>query len=424
MIPYMSDWEVHATEKDAQDPLAAFYDRFSHNPNEIYLDGNSLGKLPLGVSDQLQEVISQQWGQNLIRSWNDHWLEATHRIGGKLAGLFRADPEELIIGESTSVRLFQIAQALVKASLFPNRLLTDSFNFPTDQYIIDRISKQFFSQPAVCIDYDESSVYADLPLLEKAFQNQPGIYCLSLVTYKSGYVYPMQQLNELAAENNSIIIWDLSHAAGVLDIDFKETRTKVAIGCTYKYLNGGPGAPAFLYVEKALLNQLENPIAGWFGHARPFDFSPHFQAATTIQKMAIGTPSILSLVALEKGVEITLEAGIEAIRQKSREQTQFLFDLLRTKVEPQGIKIESPSDPQYRGSHISISHPEAWRIVKALQKGSPEVVPDYRPDRFIRLGIAPLYTRFKDLFDTVVRLETIISSKEYSQYSTEKPQVT
>lgn len=420
----MSNWEAQAIQKDASDPLASFYNRFSHNPNEIYLDGNSLGKLPLGVSDQLQEVITQQWGQNLIRSWNDHWLEATHRIGSKLAQLLGADPEEIIVGESTSVRLFQIAQALVNASLFPNRLLTDSFNFPTDYYIIDRISKQFFNQPAVSISYNDSTICADIALLEEAFQNQPGIYCLSLVTYKSGYTYPIKRLNEIAADNNSIIIWDLSHAVGVIDIDFKETKTKVAIGCTYKYLNGGPGAPAFLFVDRTLLNQLENPIAGWFGHARPFDFSSNFQAATGIQKMAIGTPSILSLVSLEKGLEITLEAGIASIRQKSEEQTQFLLDLLRTKLEPQGVKIESPSEPQQRGSHISISHPEAWRISKALQKGSPAIVPDYRPDHFIRLGIAPLYTRFKDLFDTAERLETIVSTQEYLKYSTEKPQVT
>ncbi|CAI8230905.1 MAG: Kynureninase [Flavobacteriaceae bacterium] len=423
MKPLMIDWKSKALEWDLEDPLASFRERFIHPPETIYLDGNSLGKLPHGVARDLEETIQKQWGQKLIRSWNDHWFGLSNRVSKKLAELLRVTPTELIVGESTSVRLFQIAQALAHTKCFPSRLVTDSLNFPTDSYILDAISKQTYDAPTVRVNYKDT-LRADLNALKSKIDSHPGIYCLSLVSYQSGYAYPIKQLNRYAAANNSLIIWDLSHAVGVLDIDLKETETKAAIGCTYKYLNGGPGAPAFLYVDAHILKQIENPIAGWFGHARPFNFESEYQPASTIQKMAVGTPSILSLVALEKGLELTLEAGISKIRHKSVLQSTFLYELVTARLEPLGIAIESPPESDQRGSHISISHPEAWRITKALQKGTPSIIPDFRPDRFIRLGIAPLYTRFSDLLIVIDRLEYILSTKEYLQFTLEKPHVT
>ena len=261
----MNDWKSKALEWDLEDPLASFRERFIHPPETIYLDGNSLGKLPHGVARDLEETIQKQWGQKLIRSWNDHWFGLSNRVSKKLAELLRVTPTELIVGESTSVRLFQIAQALAHTKCFPSRLVTDSLNFPTDSYILDAISKQTYDAPTVRVNYKDT-LRADLNALKSKIDSHPGIYCLSLVSYQSGYAYPIKQLNRYAAANNSLIIWDLSHAVGVLDIDLKETETKAAIGCTYKYLNGGPGAPAFLYVDAHILKQIENPIAGWFGH--------------------------------------------------------------------------------------------------------------------------------------------------------------
>lgn len=419
----MNDWKSKALELDREDPLASFRERFIHPPQTIYLDGNSLGKLPLGVAQDLEVTIQKHWGQNLVRSWNDNWFGLSERISKKLSDLLRVSPAELIVGESTSVRLFQIAQALVHTKCFPSRLVTDSLNFPTDSYILDAISKQTYDTPIVRVTYKDT-LRADLKALKAKIDSHPGIYCLSLVSYQSGYAYPIKLLNRHAAANSSLIIWDLSHAVGILDIDLKETETKAAIGCTYKYLNGGPGAPAFLYVDAQILKQIENPIAGWFGHARPFNFESEYQPATTIQKMAVGTPSILSLVALEKGLEITLEAGISKIRYKSLLQSTFLHELVTARLEPLGIAIESPAESNQRGSHISISHPEAWRITQALQKGTPSIIPDFRPDRFIRFGIAPLYTRFLDLLIVIDRLEQILSTKEYLQFTLEKPKVT
>ena len=419
----MNDWKARALELDCEDPLASFRERFINPSGTIYLDGNSLGKLPLGVAQDLELTIQEEWGQNLVRSWNDHWFGLSERVSKKLADLLSVSSTELIIGESTSIRLFQIAQALVYSKCFPSRLVTDSLNFSTDNYILDAISKQVFNTPLDRVTYKET-LRADLKELKFKIKTHPGIYCLSLVSYQSGYAYPIKQLNRYAALNNSLIIWDLSHAVGILDIDLKETETKVAIGCTYKYLNGGPGAPAFLYVDSDILTKIENPIAGWFGHACPFDFETDYQPAASIQKMAVGTPSILSLVALEKGVEITLEAGISNIRRKSVLQSSFLYELVKARIESFGIIIETPSESNQRGSHISISHPEAWRITQALQKGIPSIIPDFRPDRFIRFGIAPLYTRFSDLLILIDRLEHILSAKEYLKFSQEKPRVT
>lgn len=419
----MSDWKRRAQQLDEQDPLKGFRDRFLNRTDEIYLDGNSLGKLPLGVAEDIQEAVQDQWGHDLIRSWNNSWLSKTEQLNEKFAQLFNASSKEIIVGESTSVRLYQITQALVNAKRYPSRVVTDSLNFPTDVYILDSISRQAYGAPLTQIEYKEP-IDPDLDQLQAKMQSEPGIYCLSLVTYKSGYAYPMLELNKFAEAHDSIILWDLSHAVGVLDIDFKATQTKIAFGCTYKYLNGGPGSPAFLYGATDLLEQIKNPMAGWFGHARPFDFGNTFEPAKGIQKMAIGTPSMLSLIALEKGLDITLEAGLKAIRKKSVAQTAFLWELVNSRLTSFGVEIESPESSDCRGSHLSISHSEAWRIAQALQKGTPAIIPDFRPDRFIRLGIAPLYTRFQDLLVTVDRLEVILDKKEYVMFSTKKPQVT
>ena len=419
----MTDPKKLAQQWDAQDPLKHFRERFYHPDDTIYLDGNSLGKLPLGVTEIVTETIHQQWGNQLIRSWNDHWLNLPEKLAQQLGQLLGGGPNEIILGESTSVRLYQIAQALALSKDFPNRLFTDVLNFPTDQYILEGIARHYFSSSLQVVSYPRDK-QADIALLMEQMAKHPGIYCLSLVTYKSGFLYPMKTLNQHAKQHNCIIIWDVSHAVGVVAIDFKATETLVALGCSYKYLNGGPGAPAFLYVSESIIDGLDNPIAGWFGHASPFAFSQQYQAAQGIQKMAIGTPQILSLAALEKGIAITLEAGTAALQQKSRRQTQFLYEEIEKHLSKFGVVLESPSSPEHRGAHVSISHSESWRINLALQAGKPKIIPDYRPDRFLRLGLAPLYTTFEDLQKTVETLETILGEQTYLRFSHQMPEVT
>lgn len=413
-----SDW-------DTNDPLAGFKRRFFSVPDEIYLDGNSLGKMPIEAQTTVEKVLQQQWGQRLIRSWNEQWLDLPTRIAGKYAQLLGTNAANIIIGESTSVRLYQIVYALLNSHKY-SRLITDNLNFPTDLYILEGLEKAFELPQTLVVDYGQE-LEADIETLKAEIQKKPCIVCLSLVSYKSAYLYPMAELNRWAQAHHSIIVWDLSHAVGVVPIDFQATQTKAAIGCTYKFMNGGPGAPALMYVGQSLQNELKNPIQGWFGHAKPFDFSPSYRAADGIHRFASGTPQILSLAAMEAGIDITLKAGIKPIRKKSIQQTDYLISTFQEELKPYGFELFSPQESTRRGSHISLIHPQAWQICQALQEGIedyPPVIPDFRPPQIIRMGVAPLYTSFEDLTITVKYLKAIVENQWYFKYPTDKPQVT
>jgi kynureninase len=411
---------------DRADILAEFYDRFYHPENEIYLDGNSLGKQPLKTKERVVSVLDDQWGQHLIGSWNKHWLELPKRLAAKIARLLNADSHEVVVGESTSVNLFKLAHALVESKLYPRQLITDSLNFPTDSYILEGICAYLQMRAPLCVTYS-SDLGADVEQLKETIRSNPGVLCLSLVSYKSAFYYPAKMLNAFAKSHDSIIIWDLSHAVGAVHFDVKETETLAAIGCTYKYLNGGPGSPAFLYIDNSLISSLFSPIHGWFGHANPFDFSSAFKAAKGIEKFNAGTPQILSLSALEVGLDLTLEAGIRPIRQKSEILGNYLMEKIRSELIPLGFKLESPEGHENRGSHITISHQESWRICQCLlhpKEREPKITIDFRPDKYIRIGMAPLYTRYIDLWQTIERLRTIVENNEFEQHDGKRPMVT
>lgn len=408
------------------DPLAVFRKEFRHHTNEIYLDGNSLGKLPLAAESHLNEAIQNQWGKELIRSWNTHWLELPKRIAAKYATLLGTQSHNILMGESTSVRIYQMLHAALTSGLFPKQLLTDALNFPTDQYLMQGLESAFLLPKTIQVAYGQE-IEADIDLLKAEIKTHPGIVCLSLASYKSAYLYPMKELNQWAKCCGSLILWDLSHAVGVVDIDLEATETLMAVGCTYKFMNGGPGSPAFIFIAEALQQKLKNPIQGWFGHQKPFDFDPMYKPANGIERFASGTPQILSLVGMEAGIDITLAAGIKAIRQKSSRQTAFLIAAINEELSSYGYQLQSPVDNARRGSHVSISHPHAWQICQALQAGSetfPKIIPDFRPPNFIRLGVAPLYILDRELELTVRRLKDIVKDKIYLNFSSEKPQVT
>lgn len=415
-----------AKERDRKDPLANFKASFFHSKNEIYLDGNSLGKLPLKAKENIAMLMQEQWGGNLIRSWNDHWLDLPKRLAAKLARLLGVDAKEILVGESTSVNLYKVAHALIQSGHYPKQFLTDSLNFPTDNYILEGISRENAMEKPICIQYT-SDLKADINLLKNQIIAQPGVICLSLVSYKSAYYYPMKVLNLHAKKHNSIIIWDLSHAVGAVAIDLKETNTLAAIGCTYKYLNGGPGSPAFIYLDNSLIPHLMSPIQGWFGHAKPFDFSQDYLPAKGIEKFDAGTPTVLSLAAMEAGIDLTLTAGIESIRIKSLALSNFFLDTFHTELAPLGYVLESPEKEDERGAHITLSHKASWRICQCLLHGKeqrPKIIPDFRPPHYIRLGIAPLYIGYEDIWHTLERLKEIALNKEFEQYSDVRPTVT
>jgi len=416
--------EIKLSQKlDKNDPLKDFKKEFTNNNNEIYLNGNSLGKLPKLSKIKVKHVLENEWGNNLIRSWNDYWLETVDRISSKLERLFNTYNDEIIIGESTSVYLYQILIALLNSNRYNNHFISDNLNFPSDLYILSGICETKRESTSTIINY-HSDIEANIDLLKTTIQNNPGIICLSLVTYKSSWIYPMKELNEWALKHNSIIVWDLSHAAGAVHIDLKKTKTLAAVGCTYKFLNGGPGSPAYLYVKKNLLKTIKNPISGWFGHSNPFSFSNKFNQAKGIKKFSNGTPSIISIIPIEIGIDLILKANIKVIEAKSKKQSEFLKSLIQKFLIPLDFKIESPINPSNRGSHISISHPESWKICKSLQNGPLKIITDYRPPKYIRIGISPLYTSFEDLTITIIKITNIVNKKEYLKHSKEKPRVT
>ena len=415
-----------AIEKDNNDDLKSFKSRFVNNENEIYLDGNSLGKLPVVTENDLITAVKNEWGQNLIRSWNDNWLKMSEKINFKMSKLINSDNDEVLVGESTSVNLYKILYCLLDSNQYKKNLVTDCLNFPSDNYIVEGLKDYTEKKEITILNYN-NNLSCNIDLLKKSIQENPGIYCLSLVTYKSSFLYPIKELNEFAENNKSIIVWDCSHAIGVVDIDVKDSKTKAAIGCTYKFLNSGPGSPSFLYVSKDILNHLQNPIKGWFGHSKPFDFENKYKPADNINKFNAGTPSVLSLIPVNTGLDLVLEAGIMNIRNKSIELGKYLIKIINIELNKFDVKITSPIESKSRGSHITIQHKEAWKICKLLIKGDKNrkrIIPDFRPKNNIRLGFSPLYVSFIDLYETVMAIKDILENKEYLKIDDSKPEVT
>ena len=415
-----------AIEKDNNDDLKSFKSRFVNNKNEIYLDGNSLGKLPVVTENDLITAVKNEWGQNLISSWNDNWLKMSEKINFKMSKLINSDNDEVLVGESTSVNLYKILYCLLDSNQYKKNLVTDCLNFPSDNYIVEGLKDYTEKKEITILNYN-NNLSCNIDLLKKSIQENPGIYCLSLVTYKSSFLYPIKELNEFAENNKSIIVWDCSHAIGVVDIDVKDSKTKAAIGCTYKFLNSGPGSPSFLYVSKDILNHLQNPIKGWFGHSKPFDFENKYKPADNINKFNAGTPSVLSLIPVNTGLDLVLEAGITNIRNKSIELGEYLIKIINIELNKFDVKITSPIESKSRGSHITIQHKEAWKICKLLIKGDKNrkrIIPDFRPKNNIRLGFSPLYVSFIDLYETVIAIKDILGNKEYLKIDDSKPEVT
>lgn len=416
----MKKFEEQAKKLDREDRLSDFRSRFyDAGEKMIYLDGNSLGKLPLTTIATSENLIRREWGERLIRSWNEHWMDLPDRLAGKLARIIGADEDEVFVGDTTSINLYKLVSAVLETSGARKTVLTDALNFPSDLYVLQGLMKNHQLQTMASKD----DVFPDLEALETQLNSNVALLTLSHVAYKSAYLYPMDHINALARENDIPVIWDLSHAAGAVPVDLKKNGADMAVGCTYKYLNGGPGAPAFLYVRKSLQNKLNNPIWAWFSHREPFAFDPRYEAASTIQRFATSTPTVLSLAAVEPGLDLILEAGMEAIREKSIRQTCFLLDMVTDILLPFGFKIASPTDFMLRGSHISVRHPEGYRINRAMIEPGHEhvrIIPDFRPPDNIRLGIAPLYVSFMELYRSVERIAEIMHKKEYERFGDQR----
>ena len=380
-----------ALSLDAKDELAPFRERFViEDDHRLYLDGNSLGRLPKGTRERLHRVIDQ-WGSELVGGWHD-WIDAPTRAGDALAEVLGAHPGTVLVADSVTVNLFKLVNAILDARPELTALATDQDNFPTDRYVLEGIARLRGLELTIFeVDALLGPQPSDVP--------EDTLTVLSHVAYRSG------ALADVQAFPNDRVVWDLSHSAGSVPVELDARGVRYAVGCTYKYLNAGPGATGYLYAREP--ESLVSPIRGWFGQSRQFEMERPYEPAPGISRFLAGTPPILVLAAVEEGARISAEAGIDAIRAKSVAQTELLIALHDQWLASLGFTVGTPREAHLRGSHVSLRHAEAWPICKALIERA-DVIPDFRGPDSVRLGIAPLYTRFVDVYDALDRLRDLV----------------
>ena len=372
------------------------------DPDLLYLDGNSLGRLTHRARRRLAAVVDGEWGEGLVRSW-DSWIDLPARVGDAIAAhLVGARPGEVVVGDSTTVNLYKAAAAAVAARPGARAVVTDDDNFPTDRYVLEGLAARHR------LEYREVAsdpVHGPDPGALAPALAGAAVLCLSHVAYRSAALADMAELTRLAHDHGALALWDLSHAAGSVPIDVTGAGADLAVGCTYKYLNGGPGAPAFTYVRRELQSELRQPIWGWFGRVDQFGMGPRYDPAAGVGSWLTGTPSVLALACVEEGVGLLADAGIDRLRAKGMSLTSLAVDLADAWLAPRGYEVASPRDPARRGSHVALCHPEADRICADLL--TVGVVTDFRaPDR-LRLGPAPVATRFVDVWDALDRMRRL-----------------
>jgi kynureninase len=389
-----------AAELDARDPLRDFRERFVIDPALVYLDGNSLGCLPRRTVARLKRTVAQ-WGERAVRGWDDDWLELPIEIGDRLgACALGAASGQTVIGDSTTVCFYKLACAALDARPDRRQILTDLDNFPTDRYVLEGLARARGLE-LVWLQGDPGS--GPTPD-EVAAQIGPdtALVTFSHVSYRSAHIAEMAVINRLVDEAGALMLWDLSHSAGSVPLSLDGDQAGLAVGCTYKYLNGGPGAPAYMYVRRGLQSELRQPIWGWLGRRDPFEMAPGYEVAAGMQGFLSGTPPILALAAVDEGVRLIAEAGIDAIRAKGVALTEFAVTLAEALLAPRGVSVVSPRDPERRGAHVALAHPEARQLCARLIDAG--VIVDFRRPDVIRFGLSPLTTRFVDVWDAVEAL--------------------
>jgi kynureninase len=396
---------------DAADPLAPLRNEFDLPEGVIYLDGNSLGALPKAALQRAQQVIGQEWGNDLIRSWNKAgWFDLPARLGNKLAPLIGADAGEVVITDSTSINLFKaLAAALDLQAGRPDAarrkvIVTERDNFPTDLYMAQGLTQW--------LDRGYRLRLVDTPQeLADAVDEETAVLMLTHVNYRTGHLHDMHAVTAHAQAAGALTIWDLAHSAGAVPVHLHEAGADFAVGCTYKYLNGGPGAPAYIWVAPRHHDSFRHPLSGWWGHAAPFAMQTGFEPAAGIRRALCGTQPIVSLAMVECGLDVFARTDMHAVRTKSLALTDLFISLLDSKCAGHSLALVTPREHHLRGSHVSVSHPHAYGVMCALiDRG---VIGDYREPSVMRFGFTPLYTRFVDVWDAVQTLQRILGEADY-----------
>jgi len=412
---------AYAEALDAADQLAHFRDRFVR-PNwddVIYLNGNSLGPLPIRTQARIAEVIDQEWGIGLVRSW-DNWIRQPQQAGDMVAEhLLGAEAGQVIVCDSVTVNLYKLAWAALDARPDRTVIVTDDDNFPTDRYVLAGVAAQRSCELRTIHSDIDGGVSEQV--LAEALDDRVALVELSHVAYRSGALADMAALTHLAHDAGALTLWDLCHSAGAVPVQLDVAGADLAVGCTYKYINAGPGAPAFLYVRNELQHQLRQPIWGWFGQRDQFEMGPRYDPAPGISSFLAGTPDIIGAIAVEEGARLLAEAGLPQLREKSAALTEYMIALADTWLAELDFAVASPRDTSRRGGHVSLRHDDAWQLTQALLRTG--VIADYRtPDR-IRLAPAPLYTSFAQVWDGIHQLREIAASKSYADIPPEQPLV-
>ena len=414
-----------AHQLDINDELVSFREAFINTESDlIYMDGNSLGRLPKTVPERIRSAIDEEWGHDLIRGWNKNWYSSPVRVGEKIALLVGAAPGQVVVSDSTSVNLFKLVLAALSLHPERTRIISDTLNFPSDLYILQGCSRLLGGRHDIIrIGSNDGDITPDIESLYSSIDNNTALITLSQVAFKSGFLYDMAAVTARAHRHGALVLWDLSHSAGVIPIQLDTCDVDFAVGCTYKYLNGGPGSPAFLYVRKDLQDVTLSPIWGWFSQKSPFTFDLDYNPATGITRFLAGTPPILSLLTLESALNTIQEAGIVRLRRKSVLLTEYIVFLADTVLSPLGFSLGSPRDPERRGSHVSLRHPEGYRISRSLVE-ELNVLPDFREPDNIRFGLSPLYTSFTEVWQAVERTRRALEEKLYQKYPAKRLTVT
>jgi kynureninase len=417
-----------AFEMDAQDELSSFRSEFIiDDPNTIYLDGNSLGRMPKRTVPFLRDTIERGWGKRLIRAWNEEWIHSPTQLGAKIAQLVGARPDEILVTGTTSVNLFKLAVAALRSHTRRSKIVSDVLNFPSDLYILQGVIDLLGRRHHLELIPSRDNITIDPRDVNSTIDHDTALVSLTHVAFKSAFMYDLAAVTQAAHQAGALTLWDLSHSVGAVPLELNNADVDLAVGCTYKYLNGGPGAPAFLYVRRDLQDKLNQPIWGWFGSQAPFAFDLDFTPAQDIRRFWVSTPPMLSMKALEPAVDIVVEAGVARLRAKSVRLTEYLIFLSEQWLKSLGFSIATPRQPELRGSHVSLRHPEAYRISRALIEAEPparQVIPDFREPDNIRLGIAPLYNTFSEVHQAIERLRIITQERIFEHYSAERLNVT
>ena len=394
------------TSLDKIDPLAKVRDEFSLPQNLIYFDGNSLGPLPKCTIHTLETMIQKEWGNGLIGSWNkENWINMPRELGNKIAPLVGAKLGEVIVVDSTSVNLFKVLTSALLLNKNRRVIVSEAENFPSDLYILEGVNKMFGES------YERHLIEEGDYEIDKYIDTSTAVVMLSHVNYKTGRISDIKRITSIAHEKGALVIWDLSHSVGVMPLYLHDCGVDFAVGCTYKHLNGGPGAPGFLYVHKSLIEKVSQPMTGWMGHIQPFELVVNYQPANDICKYICGTPPIIAYKAIESGLTVFEQVSMNVVREKSIKLSEMFIQLMQQECIKFGFELFSPRNAEQRGSQVSFTHGNGFSIMQTLISHS--VVGDFRQPNILRFGFSPLYIRFKDVWDAVICLREIMQTKEW-----------